>query len=625
MFDHQKLQDPKDTVVEHQMKAMHQLVAWPPAQRGELMSAWRISWKRLRAAAYLWMVVAGPMAALQVYLMEMGWEAEDMDAGIVGIENIRPITILSCFWRVWAGAYVKSPFVQKWLASLPEEIVAGKGADAQLAASELFGEMHNYKFGASMDYAKAYDCMSAPATCALLEKGGWCPNFCKVILGVWGAQRRWVRAGHTGESPLLSYSCVPQGCPLGPIAMCAWMCSGFYRVRSQTPIGPTRIFMDDRSFLSQSCDGLLRQIACWEDFSALVGLRESPHKIQLTSTTSHGRKALSSKFVRSERVSQEFTILGVSAAWSRRALTSKEADRFAVALSTINLIGSCRLSFSQSSRVILSHALSKFLYGWVTRLPPMAKVWSVWSAIRRVQGVMMAANRFLRAIVWGGAAHPFCLIGSRLLTMVSKLRAKGLPWADCAPCGSLLGTLQAWFKSCGCSCVGPWSWSAGPVQTVVNLDDPLALASHCLRECFRLSMWSRFLRSNRHEVAEVSGEPSQRLVMSADWKRIRELSFQCPAARGVACGAMLSPASIGKAGALQFSTSCIWPGCSVGFASFSHIAWECSHRSKILVRPPNPLDARFGWGSSETLTWLAEVQKQIWVTRHGDPELRTVN
>ena len=267
-----------------------------------------------------------------------------------------------------------------------------------------------------------------------------------------------------GGSPLLSYSCVPQGCPLGPIAMCAWMCSGFYRVRSQTPIGPARIFVDDCSFLSQSCNGLLRQIACWEDFS---------------STTSYGRKALSSKFVRSERVSQEFTILGVSAAWGRRALTSKEADPFAVALSTINLIGSCRFSFSQSSRVILSHALSKCLYGWVTRLPPMAKLWSLWSAIRRVQGVMMAANRFLRAIVC--ASHPLCPIGSRLLTMVSKLRAKGLLWVD-----SALGTLQAWFKSCGCSCVGLWSWSAGPVQTVVNLDDPLALASHRLRECFCL-------------------------------------------------------------------------------------------------------------------------------------------
>ena len=39
-------------------------------------------------------------------------------------------------------------------------------------------------------------------------------------------------------------------------------------------------------------------------------------------------------------------------------------------------------------------------------------------------------------------------------------------------------------------------------------------------------------------------------------------------------------------------------------------------------RAQTPLDARFGWGSRETLTWLAQVQKQIWVTRHGDPVLR---
>ena len=81
----------------------------------------------------------------------------------------------------------------------------------------------------------------------------------------------------------------------------------------------------------------------------------------------------------------------------------------------------------------------------------------------------------------------------RLLTMVSKLRAKGLPWADDAPRSSPLGTLQAWFKACGCYSVGPWSWSAGAVQSVVDLDDPLGLASHRLRECFRLFMWKSFL------------------------------------------------------------------------------------------------------------------------------------
>ena len=53
--------------------------AWPEKQKGELMPAWRVSWRRLQAAAHPWMVVAGPMAALQVYLVQMGWDASVLD------------------------------------------------------------------------------------------------------------------------------------------------------------------------------------------------------------------------------------------------------------------------------------------------------------------------------------------------------------------------------------------------------------------------------------------------------------------------------------------------------------------------------------------------------------------
>ena len=43
----------------------------PAGPNHQLMSAWRVSWRRLQAAAHPWIVVAGPMAALQTYLMEM--------------------------------------------------------------------------------------------------------------------------------------------------------------------------------------------------------------------------------------------------------------------------------------------------------------------------------------------------------------------------------------------------------------------------------------------------------------------------------------------------------------------------------------------------------------------------
>lgn len=109
VFDQQaKLQDPRDTAIERQLKAMHQLIqAWPIAQRGELVSAWRVSWKRLQAAAQPWMVVAGPMAALQAYLMEMHWDAATLNDWIREPRGIMPTIQLNIEYP-W-------PYLQKQL------------------------------------------------------------------------------------------------------------------------------------------------------------------------------------------------------------------------------------------------------------------------------------------------------------------------------------------------------------------------------------------------------------------------------------------------------------------------------------------------------------------------------
>ena len=109
VFDQQnKLQDPRDTAIERQLKAMHQLVqAWPTAQRGELEAAWRVSWKRLQAAAYPWMVVAGPMAALQAYLQEMKWDATLLHDWVRQPRGVRPVAQLNLEYP-W-------PYLQKQL------------------------------------------------------------------------------------------------------------------------------------------------------------------------------------------------------------------------------------------------------------------------------------------------------------------------------------------------------------------------------------------------------------------------------------------------------------------------------------------------------------------------------
>ena len=77
VFDqNQKHQDPADTAVEKQLRAYHKLYhSWEDKEM--LHHAWHCTRERLLQAKHQWRKVAGPMAAMQAYLMEAGWKIED--------------------------------------------------------------------------------------------------------------------------------------------------------------------------------------------------------------------------------------------------------------------------------------------------------------------------------------------------------------------------------------------------------------------------------------------------------------------------------------------------------------------------------------------------------------------
>lgn len=101
------------------------------------------------------------------------------------------------------------------------------------------------------------------------------------------------------------------------------------------------IFRDDDSFLARSAEGLFR----WVQF---LRLQESPGKVQLTPTS-----PLASGFVRPDRVTAEFTILGTPAV---------------------------------------------VIYGWVTRFLPWP--WDVFGPSGRLSVGCTVWRKTLRGIVW---------------------------------------------------------------------------------------------------------------------------------------------------------------------------------------------------------------------------------
>lgn len=121
-------------------------------------------------------------------------------SGPLMVDQIRPITILNCFWRLWASAWIQTDGATTWVDRLPPEIVFGTGTDAQIAASEIFNEVVVKKFGASLDFTKCYDAMECRGTAHLLLHGGWPRGIVRVLQQVWSGQCRWVSwAGHTSR------------------------------------------------------------------------------------------------------------------------------------------------------------------------------------------------------------------------------------------------------------------------------------------------------------------------------------------------------------------------------------------------------------------------------------------
>ena len=71
--------DPSDQVLLHHIKAVHHLVqAWPPEQLQALEQAWRQTYLQLQQKQYPWYSVRGPLAATIVYLLEWGWQPQEL-------------------------------------------------------------------------------------------------------------------------------------------------------------------------------------------------------------------------------------------------------------------------------------------------------------------------------------------------------------------------------------------------------------------------------------------------------------------------------------------------------------------------------------------------------------------
>ena len=139
----------------------------------------------------------------------------------VDVGDVRPIAVMSCFWRLWGSTWMQTPSIKHWVRSnTSAEIAFGRGSSAPFSATECFEAFAADGFAASLDFTKCYDCMRPQGTVQLMRAGGFPEGLCKLCQAVWCRQKRWLEwGGHVAQHPIDSGHATAQGCRFGPSSL----------------------------------------------------------------------------------------------------------------------------------------------------------------------------------------------------------------------------------------------------------------------------------------------------------------------------------------------------------------------------------------------------------------------
>ena len=139
--------------------------------------------------------------------------------GKLKVADIRPISVLNTFWRLWITAWTKSEGMKRWAEwHLPPEVRAMADQAVHAVASSILEEFHTHGLVLSLDWSKCYDTLSPVATTRIMQDFALPNRFADICCELWTHQVRWISwSGTCCEQPLHTEVRVPQGDPLGPL------------------------------------------------------------------------------------------------------------------------------------------------------------------------------------------------------------------------------------------------------------------------------------------------------------------------------------------------------------------------------------------------------------------------
>ena len=187
---------------------------------------------------------------------------------------------------------VEQYLVTSWRTqTLPPSIVGGPGsAGTEELASQLADALCSKGYLASLDYSLAFDYVLPEAIATAMKQVGLPHGLANVLQAQWSNQKRilqWRQSCY--QHPLRTSIAIPQGDPMSPLALNILMWAGQRFVERESPCAAGErlhvVYMDDRTWCSNTPRLLLHTLDTWHQFSTAIGLKENIAKTQLTYNT----------------------------------------------------------------------------------------------------------------------------------------------------------------------------------------------------------------------------------------------------------------------------------------------------------------------------------------------------
>ena len=316
-------------------------------------------------------------------------------------ENLRPICVITCFYRTWTSARVRSRDAQNWTTTwLPPEAWGGVAkVNCYQAVGSLLDKLHDNAYLGSFDYSLAFDHINPYIVTSLFKHTGMPPGISKMIYEIWGSQRKWMQLYDAiSATPACVTTSVPQGDAWAVLAMAVLLTIPWLDLKQKFPETTFALYVDDRTWCSPTAAECAAVANSWHEWSVILGLKENNAKSQFYHKNPTGREKLVAAGVDANQITSQPKILGV-VLWSPATVDNLHRQKSNVW--TLPNNSSTKPGACQSVRVASASAVSKASYGWQCRLPSLAECRTFNTTLARACRISPQSEPHLRSLLLG--------------------------------------------------------------------------------------------------------------------------------------------------------------------------------------------------------------------------------